>query len=58
MTDEFTQRAKELLDEKLSNHPDEGVRAIHALVGEYPDDDPSVVAIAAALRRKAGQNVN
>lgn len=51
MTDEYTERAKQLLYEKLAANPDRGVRAVNEVV-ELADDHPSVVKVAAALRAK------
>jgi hypothetical protein len=51
MDQHFIDRAKAEIRKALDNHPDEGVRAINALV-ELADDDPAVMRVAAALERK------
>lgn len=49
---QYIDRAKELLREQLAKHSDQGVRTLNDLA-ELPDDHPSVIKIAAALRARA-----
>jgi hypothetical protein len=48
--DQFTECARSLIEAKLLNHPDDGVRAITAMFG-VPDE--AVEAVAAKLRAEA-----
>lgn len=50
--DQFTVRAREMIEQKMLNHPDEGVRAITAMFG-VPEE--AVERIAAKLRAEVAQ---
>jgi hypothetical protein len=52
---DFIQEAKDLLNAKLADHPDERVRTINALC-RIADDNPAVQTVAKALRDRAASS--